>query len=117
MNDVLLTPIRLNELEILIQNSVQKAIAIVQNKEKSSVRDSEDNFLTVQETAKFLSLSVATIYSKCSRGELTYFKQGKRLYFSQKGLSEYLKQGRVKSNDELQAEAALYTLKKKGGRV
>lgn len=103
---------RLNSIETLILDIKHQPV-----RTGIPQKENEDNYLTVQETAKFLSLSVATIYSKCSRGELTYFKQGKRLYFSQKGLSEYLKQGRVKSNDELQAEAALYTLKKKGGRV
>lgn len=84
---------------------------------KDNPKETEEKLLTVQAAASFLSLSVPTIYSKVSRNELPFMKRGKRLYFSQNELLEYLKRGRVKSNDELQAEAALYTLKKKGGRV
>jgi hypothetical protein len=41
-------------------------------------------------------------------------KRSKRLYFSRTELLEYLKDGRKKSNAEIEAEAKAY-LKKKGG--
>lgn len=112
MNDILLTPIRLNELEILIQNSVQKAIEIVQGNDKISYKESEDKLLNVEEAAKFLHLAVPTIRSKASRKELPFMKRGKLLYFSQKELTDYLKKGKVKSNDEIEAEADKYFSKK-----
>lgn len=56
-----------------------------------------DKFLSIQEAAKFLSLSVPTMYTKVSTGKLPYMKRGKRLYFSESELIEYLKSGRRKS--------------------
>lgn len=75
-----------------------------------------DEFLTIEETASFLSLSLPTIYSKVSRRELPHMKKGKRLYFSKKELSEYLKSGRKKTVSEIEAEAENYLNKKGGAR-
>ncbi len=78
---------------------------------------SQDQFLTAEEAAAFLRLSVPTIYSKVSRGELTVMKQGNRLYFSQSELIDYLRAGKRKSNSEIQTEACEYISKdKKGGK-
>jgi excisionase family DNA binding protein len=73
-----------------------------------------DELLTVQDTAKFLSLSVPTIYTLISRGELPVMKRSKRCYFSKVELINYLKQGRKKTFAETASEAVIY-LKKKGG--
>jgi excisionase family DNA binding protein len=76
--------------------------------------DQPEQLLTIQEAAEFLSLTVPTMYSKVSKGELPVMKRSKRLYFSRTELLEYLKDGRKKSNAEIEAEAKAY-LKKKGG--
>ena len=67
-------------------------------------QDPAEQFLTVDETAKFLNLSVPTIYSKVSKRELPYMKRGKRLYFARKDLETYLQSGRVKTVRELEDE-------------
>lgn len=76
-------------------------------KEQDEVAPS-DKLLTVEETAKFLNLSIPTIYSKVSKGELPVMKRSKRLYFSAIELTEYLKKGRKKTNLELEKEAEDY---------
>ena len=58
--------------------------------------DQPEQFLTIQEAADFLSLSVPTMYSKVSKGELPVMKRSKRLYFSRTELLEYIKGGRKK---------------------
>ena len=76
-------------------------------------KEQPDQLFTIQKAAEFLSLSVPTMYSKVSRGELPNMKRGKRLYFSEKELLEYLKAGRRKTNDELEREAETYLLTNK----
>lgn len=71
--------------------------------------------LTIKETADFLSLSVPTIYSKVSRGELPVMKRNGRLYFSTEELVDYLKGGRRKTNKEIEDEANAYLLNSKKG--
>jgi excisionase family DNA binding protein len=70
-----------------------------------SLNEEVDKLLTVEEAAQFLHLSKPTIYSKVSRGELPYMKSSKRLYFSKVELTEYIKKGRIKTNDEVKDDA------------
>ncbi|HPE87678.1 MAG: helix-turn-helix domain-containing protein [Bacteroidales bacterium] len=64
-----------------------------------------EQLLTVKEAADFLNLSVPTIYSKVSRGELPVMKRGKKLHFSSTELMQYLKDGRKHTNSEIETEA------------
>lgn len=73
----------------------------------------QDKLLSVKETACFLRLTVPTVYSKVSRGELPAMKQGNRLYFSMPELAKYLQSGKKKSNAEVQAEAEMYLRNRK----
>ena len=114
MNDVLLTPIRLNELELLIQNSVEKAMNVRSLKDVGQINQSE-KFLTIQEASKYLFLTVPTLYSKCSKREIPFCKRNGRLYFSSSELVDYIKQGRKKSNAEIEGEADTYLLTNKKG--
>ena len=65
----------------------------------------QETLLTVQEAAKFLSLSVPTIYGLISKGQIPVMKRSKRCYFSKIELMEYLKAGRKKTNNEISEEA------------
>jgi len=75
-----------------------------------------DEFLTVEETANFLKLSVQTIYGLISRNAIPSMKRSKRVYFSKTELENYLKEGKKKSSEELIKETDLFILNKKGGR-
>ena len=68
--------------------------------------EQHEQLLTVQEAGSLLHLKVPTIYSKNSKGELPgVCKRGKRLYFSKQSLIQWVKEGRKKSNSEIEAEA------------
>ncbi len=73
-----------------------------------------DELLTVQDTAKFLTLSVPTIYGLIAKGELPVMKRSKRCYFSKVELINYLKQGKRKTLAETASEADKYLQTKKG---
>ncbi len=100
------------QLSGVIQSSVRKVLKESQPNRIESTQIQED-LLTVHGAAVFLKLTVPTIYSKVSKGELPYMKRGKRLHFSRTELMDYLKEGRRKTNSEIEAEANTY-LKKKG---
>jgi excisionase family DNA binding protein len=74
-------------------------------------QEKNQDLLTVEEAAGFLSLSVPTIYSKVSKGELPFMKRSKRLYFSKSELLEYVKGGRQQTNAEIESKANLYLKK------
>jgi excisionase family DNA binding protein len=73
----------------------------------------QDDLLTIDQAAEFLTLTKPTLYSKVSRRELPYMKRGKRLYFSKDELMAYLKEGRQGTTSELQQEAGSYLEQKR----
>lgn len=112
MHNVVLSPI---DPEKLISNIAEKVTENLLKAMKELPNSTEDNstekLLTVEEAAKFLSLSIATIYTKKSKGELPFMKRGKRVYFSSTELLKYLKEGQEKTNKEIDAEAEAYIAK------
>jgi excisionase family DNA binding protein len=89
-----------------------KKLLLDKNEKQPSLQP--EKLLTIQEAAEFLNLTVPTIYSKVSKGELPVMKRGKKLHFSSVELMQYLKAGRKKSYSEIDSEAENY-LKMKGG--
>jgi excisionase family DNA binding protein len=79
-----------DELQTLIIDCVN--VCLMNNKECKN-ESAEDVLMTIQEAAEFLHLSVPTLYSKCSKGELPVKKRSKRLYFSKLELMAYLNEG------------------------
>jgi len=88
---------------------------VIENREQQSAEYPPEQLFTVQEVAQFLNLTVPTIYSKVSKGELPVMKRSKRLYFSSIELLKYLKEGRKMLNTDIKAEADEKKKKKKGG--
>jgi excisionase family DNA binding protein len=111
MTAVTITQITPPELELLIQNSLQKIL----NSHQPQSSQPEDKLLTVPEAAEFLSLSVQTIYTLNSKKKLPVTKRSKRCYFFKSDLLEYLKQGRKSTPSEIETQADQYLIKKKKG--
>lgn len=95
------------QLSNLIQSSIRKVLKETPPQKVEPTQQPEQ-LLTVQEAAQFLNLTVPTIYSKVSKGELPVMKRSKRLYFSSTELMEYIKEGRKKSTAEIEQEAEAY---------
>lgn len=105
----------LSKLEPIFKRWIKEAQTEIQPIKVEPTTDQPEQLLTIQEAAEFLSLTVPTMYSKVSKGELPVMKRSKRLYFSRTELLEYLKDGRKKSNAEIEAEAKAYLLNNKKG--
>src|SRR5690554_3617108 len=93
---------------IMLTKEVSELKRLLIEKQEQKPTDQPEQLLTIQEAAEFLSLTVPTMYSKVSKGELPVMKRGKRLYFSRTELLEYLKEGRRKTNAEIEQEAKAY---------
>jgi len=99
-------------------SSIESLILDIKNHPKKAEKEEqEEALLTVQETANFLKLSIATIYSKKSNGELPFCKPigSKRVYFSKQALINYVMQGETLSNDEVNTIAESFINSKTGG--
>lgn len=90
-------------------NRLEELLLIKQN----PPAEPKEKFLTVEEAAKLLHLSPATVYTKVSRRELPFMKQGKRLYFSNFELMEYIRDGKQLTDAEIEEQAEEYLTQKK----
>lgn len=114
MKNLVFTQISIPEIRDLFRQELETYFKANRQPEQSS--EPPEQFLTIREAAELLNLTVPTMYSKVSRGELPgVMKRSKRLYFSRAELIEYLKKGRRKSNTEIEAEAEAYLLNNKKG--
>ncbi|MFC3881270.1 helix-turn-helix domain-containing protein [Algoriphagus namhaensis] len=114
MHNLVFSPIDpeklISDISERVTANILKAVKISQ-----SSTDQPEHLLTIQEAAEFLNLTVPTIYSKVSKNELPVMKRSKRLYFSSIELIDYLKEGRKKSNAEIEQEAEAYLSNNKKG--
>jgi excisionase family DNA binding protein len=83
----------------------------------SESQPQSDKLLSIQEAAKFLNLSVATIYSKVSLNQLPFMKRSRKLYFSKQELTDYLKAGRNQTKEEIEENAVNSFIKRKGAKL
>jgi len=98
MNDILISPIRLSELESLILNQVRKALAEVS---KLKLDAPKDELLTIEKCADLLSVSVPTVYGYVHKRQIPFMKRQGRLYFSKSELLEWVKSSRRMTIDEI----------------
>lgn len=98
----------------LLTKEVSEIKALLLKKSEQQPTQPQDELLTIQQASELLNLSVPTLYSKCSKREISFMKRSKRLYFSRTEIIEYLKAGKRKSSAEIEAEADAYLSNKKG---
>jgi len=70
--------------------------------------DEPHEWLTVDEAAKFLKVSVASLYTRVSRKEIPVSKPGKKLYFNKTDLMDWISAGKIKTIQEIRQEAYAY---------
>ena len=105
----------LSKLEPIFKRWIKEAQAEMQPT-KVEPTDQPEQLLTIDEVATLLHLTKPTVYSKVSKNELPgVCKRGKRLYFDRQTIINWIKQGRKKSNAEIDREAEAYLLNNKKG--
>lgn len=92
----------------MLTKEVSELKRLLIEKQEQPTNDQPEQLLTIQEAAEFLSLTVPTMYSKVSKGELPVMKRSKRLYFSRTELLDYLKDGRKKLNAAMISNDAIH---------
>ena len=105
---MILTSLSSEELKAIIREVLTE---IMNPADGISPSGSEPELMTVKEAAKFTGLAVTTLYEKTSKRTIPHFKKGKRLYFRRTELEEWIVTGRVKTQEELEAEAAEHLFK------
>ena len=105
----------LPQLVMSLYNEIGELKSLLLKNQVNEKAEIPERFLNIQEAAKVLNLTKATLYTKVSKNEVPHFKQGNRLYFSTVELTEYLKQGKRNTFAEAEAIATLYLSNNKKG--
>lgn len=74
----------------------------------------ESDITDIEGAMRLLKKSRATIYQMTHRGTIPHFKNGNKLLFSKKELTDFIRAGRVRTKDEIAAGAM--DMIAKGGR-
>ena len=101
MDNVFLTSLTVPEVKELFRKELENYFS---NNLPQAKQPEPDDLLTIQETAKFLSLAKATIYTLVSKSAIPAMKKGKRLYFSKKDITAWIQTGRKKTIKEVDQE-------------
>lgn len=99
-----------NDFQDLIAETVNSCL---RRKTPITQEQPTDELLTVKDAAKFLSLSVPTVYGLISKNAIPCMKRSKRVYFFKTELINYLKQGKKKTLSEIDSETDQFLSKKK----
>ncbi len=94
-------PEAVSELFGKLENIEQLLLA-----DRGTGKQETGDLMTIQEAAEFLRLSVPTIYGYVSKSTIPVCKRpgSKRLWFSKKELTDWIKTGRKQTVAEIKAE-------------
>jgi excisionase family DNA binding protein len=106
---IYLTGISKAELKELLRETLLDIL----KESKESFSGAASNILDVKEAAAYVKLKVTTLYEKTSAKVIPHFKKGNKIYFRRDELENWLTEGKVKTADDLQREAATYSLRRK----
>jgi len=99
-------------LDPIIEDAVRRAMVqyfsgIVDNPTTTN------EVMDVNGVANYLNLTKSAIYSMTHKREIVHYKRGKKLYFYKSDMEDFIRQGRVKTMEEIEQEASNYIIRRK----
>jgi len=104
-----LTNITEQEFRKFLRDALQEILT----GEHSALKEQPPEILDVGQAAYFLKMKIATLYEKTSKKLIPHFKKGNKLYFRLSELQQWIGQGKVKTQEEIECRAITFTLNKK----
>ena len=102
-----------HHINVVVRSAAIEAMEQLLKGKSSKEPNMDEDFLSAEQAASFLKLKLNTIYSKAEKGDLPFYRSGKRkLLFSKKELEQYVAKRKVKSLDEINEEVETYKSKK-----
>ncbi|MEI8086204.1 MAG: helix-turn-helix domain-containing protein [Paludibacter sp.] len=83
----------------LLIEKVESLELLLKSQQSSQV--ASDKPMSIIEAAKFVNLTVPTLYGFVSKRTIPFSKMGKRLYFSEMELTEWIQTGRKQTRSEI----------------
>jgi excisionase family DNA binding protein len=95
---------KLNNIEALLKDMHQHKFS------PEGIAAANNGVLNVQQAAKFLSISVSTVYKHTSERNIPFYTTGKRIYFRASELAEWLTKNRSWTREDIEREASNYVI-------
>lgn len=95
-----------------LKDLIREALLDILKESKDCIKTVPD-ILSIKQAAAFLDAKVTTIYEKTSAKIIPHFKKGNRLYFRREELEAWIQKGKVKTVEDIQAEAITYSTRKR----
>lgn len=76
-----------------------------------SKSSADENYMSIDETAKLLNLAKSSIYGLVHRKKIPFHKVGKKLYFSKERILQWIDNGKQNTISDIETEADKYLMK------
>ena len=103
MESILLTRLSVEEMRLLFRKELQEVLA-----QLPPVQGSEDDLLTTKGACQLLNIAISTLYGLVHKRAIPCMKQGRKLYFSKRELTQWVAQGRQQTQEDIEAQAAQF---------
>ncbi len=112
MENLVFTQLSIPEVKQLFREELENFFA---EKRINEPKSESDEIGGIDLAIELTGLAKPTIYGLVSDSKIPVMKRGKKLYFSRREILDWLKQGRRKTQSEIQAEAIEFATKRKSG--
>ncbi len=104
-----------NPFELLLEklNTIEN---LLKEKQLPTIGSPDFEILDIKQAATYIGISKATLYGLTSSRQVPHYKAGKRIHFKKAELFKWITRVRVKTNEEIEQEAATYITTHKLGR-
>ena len=93
MQNILLSPVPIDQLRSIISETVNTAF---QNQKNPEVKQEEDPFLKIGEVCKILGVSRVTVHTWKRKGILPFHRISRKIYFKKSDVLAALKQAKIR---------------------
>lgn len=110
----------MNEIIVTTKQEIKEIFiscleAVIPKKNESPMPE-KDRVFFLRDAARYLGLSPQTIYTYTHQNRIPFYKRGKKLYFKEIELKEWLNAGKMQTVEEKASETLEKLDKKKGGK-
>jgi predicted DNA-binding transcriptional regulator AlpA len=114
MENIVFTQLSISEVRQLLRQELEDFFA--EHPVASTPQPQSDEIGGIELAQQITGLARPTIYSLVAKSRIPCMKQGKKLYFSGRELTDWIKQGKRKTVTDIEAEADKYISGKRGKR-
>lgn len=108
MEKVMLAPLTIAEFREIIREEIRNVLGETPVR---SIASASEDFMNIKQASSFTQIAVATIYDYTHKKKIPFSKVGKKLIFSKKELTEWIKNHRKQTKNEIEEQANNWILR------